>query len=132
VQRHGGGSRVALVQADLLEGVPGPFEMVVSNPPYVGLDERESLMPDVRQYEPALALFGGREGTDAIARLVRQAADRLVPGGSLLLEIASARCAEVMEMIRSAEIWDDLSVRDDYAGLPRIVRARRHAASPSP
>lgn len=130
-RRHGCDSRVALVQADLLEGVPGPFGMVVSNPPYVGLDERESLMPEVRRYEPAPALFAGREGMEVIARLVGQAADHLVPGGWLLMEIASARCAGIVEMIRSAGIWHDLSVRDDYAGLPRIVGARRHAAPSS-
>jgi release factor glutamine methyltransferase len=124
-RRRGVSSRVALLQADLLEGVSGPFDVVVSNPPYVGRLERATLMPEVRDHEPAQALFAGAEGLELIARLIGQAADRLVPGGWLLMEIAAARAAECTAMIESSGLWQDLSVRDDYAGLPRVVRAAR-------
>ncbi len=127
-RRHGCGARIGLVQADLLEGVPGPFDVVVSNPPYVAPDERALLMPEVERYEPALALFGGPDGMEVIGRLVAQAADRLAPGGWLLVEIASPRGARSVEMVRGSGVWEDVAVRDDYAGLPRVVKARRPGA----
>jgi release factor glutamine methyltransferase len=120
---------VALLQADLLEGVSGPFDVVVSNPPYVGRQERGTLMPEVRDHEPALALFAGPEGLDLISRLIAQAADRLAPGGWLLMEIAAARASATVTKIRSAGIWQEVSVRDDYSGLPRVIRMRLGAGS---
>ncbi|HEY3175888.1 MAG TPA: peptide chain release factor N(5)-glutamine methyltransferase [Candidatus Polarisedimenticolia bacterium] len=131
-RRHGGASRIGLVQADLLEGIAGPFDVVASNPPYVAPEEGASLMPEVKRYEPALALFGGPDGMAVIARLVAQAADRLVPGGWLLVEIASPRGARTVEMVRGSGVWDDVTVRDDYAGLPRVVKARRRDTDGNP
>jgi methylase of polypeptide subunit release factors len=67
---------------------------------------------------------------EVIARLIVQAADRLVPGGWLLMEMAAARAAECVAIIERAGLWQDLHVRDDYAGLPRVVRAARRPDDP--
>ncbi len=129
--RHGVASRVYPSGGDLLLEVlasPGShpaFQMVVSNPPYVGLDERESLMPEVRDYEPPEALFAGPDGMAVIERLAPQAARLLGPGGRLLLEVAAGRAEETARVLERAGAWDDVAIVRDDAGLPRVVRARR-------
>ncbi len=130
-KRHRVESRVYLMQGDLLLGVLDheerfpPFQMVVSNPPYVGLRERGSLMPEVRDHEPAGALYAGYDGTEAIERLVPQAERILDPGGSLLLEVAAQRAFQTVRLLEGSGLWQDVAVVPDLAGLPRVVRARR-------
>ena len=125
VARHHAGSRVALVRADLLSGLAGPFDMVISNPPYVSQEERATLMPEVREHEPAIALYAGHGGMEVYERLVPAAAGVLSPGGWHLMEIASARADETTGLLRDTGIWQDVAMREDYQGLPRVVCARR-------
>jgi len=125
-RRHGVASRVEMIRGDLLGPVigPGTFSMVVSNPPYVSLAERPGLMPDVRDWEPASALFAGADGMEAIERLVPQAARVLAPGGWLLMELSAARLPATLALLERAGVWQDVEVHDDYAGQPRVVGAR--------
>ncbi|HJQ98034.1 MAG TPA: peptide chain release factor N(5)-glutamine methyltransferase [Candidatus Polarisedimenticolaceae bacterium] len=131
VRRHKVTSRVFVERGDLLMEVLDrpdrfpPFQMVVSNPPYIGLLEREGLMPDVRDHEPAEALFSGPEGMEAIERLAPQAAQVLAPGGWFLLEVASHRARDVARWLEEMGLWQDVLVIDDYTRLPRAVQARR-------
>jgi len=128
--RHSVQSRVYLMQGDLLMGVLDheerfpPFQMVVCNPPYVALNERDSLMPEVRDHEPAGALYAGDDGMEAIERLVPQAERILAPGGALLLEVASPRASETVRLLEESGLWQDVAIVPDLAGLPRVVRAR--------
>jgi len=136
IARHGLASRVFPVQCDLLSavlpetsrGTVAGVEMpriVLSNPPYVGLEERDTLMPEVRAHEAHGALFAGAGGLEVIERLIPQAAVVLSHGEWLMMEVASTHAAEVASILSATGAWDEVSVRNDYAGLPRVARARR-------
>ncbi|HEU4325478.1 MAG TPA: peptide chain release factor N(5)-glutamine methyltransferase [Roseiflexaceae bacterium] len=111
---------------DLLAPVRGEaFDVVVSNPPYVGDEEAASLDPEVRDWEPPTALFAGAGGLDVIRRLVPQAAEALKPGGLLALEIGAAQGAAVRGIIEETHAFGAPRVRPDLAGRDRFVLAER-------
>lgn len=122
--RHGVVDRIEFVRCDL---VPpgGPWDVVVSNPPYVREDEFDSLPPDVRLHEPRTALVAGPTGVELVARLAAAARSALVPGGWLLVEIgpAIAGAAEAV-LAAQAELAPEPTLKD-LAGHARIVQARR-------
>ena len=102
----------------------GPYDLVVSNPPYIRAAELAQLMPEVRDFEPRLALSGGADGLDCYRHLARQAAELLRPGGWLLVEIGIGQQTAVRtlwEQAGLAEIFE----RADYAGIVRVVGGRR-------
>jgi release factor glutamine methyltransferase len=99
--------------------------VIASNPPYVSQSEWGQLPPDVRNYEPQSALVGGATGSETIARLIPQAAERLRPGGWLLLEISPAIEAAVRGLLDQDGHFTALPTVRDLAGLPRVVKARR-------
>jgi release factor glutamine methyltransferase len=111
--------RVALAHGDLFVGLRGPFDLVVSNPPYVGEDEILSLEPEIRDYEPRGALVAPWL-TEAVARGGR---DVLRPGGWLVLECGDGRAAHVARLLRSLG-YEAVTVTPDLAGTPRVVEGR--------
>ena len=118
------GARVQFTVSDVLESIPEEpvFDFVVSNPPYVGLDEADKVQQVVLQNEPHLALFAGAEGLAVIRRLIPQAWARLRPGGWLLMEIGWSQS----EMVKALLVgWHNIHVINDLAGVPRIVVARK-------
>jgi release factor glutamine methyltransferase len=123
--RHGVADRVSFVHCDLLDdpqGV-GPWDVIVSNPPYVREDEFAALPRDVRQHEPRTALVSGPTGVEVIARLAAVAAERLAAGGWLVVEVGPAAAAEAA-IAAQAGLTPGPTL-SDLAGLPRIVQARR-------
>jgi len=123
VARHGVGERVALLERDLLADLPGPFDVIVSNPPYVRDDEFAALPADVRLHEPRTALVAGPTGVEVIARLAAQAVERLAEGGWLVVEVGPAEAAnDVLAAIPGLVVGPTIA---DLAGRPRIVQARR-------
>jgi release factor glutamine methyltransferase len=114
--------RVWFVQASIVGGLTGPFDLIVSNPPYVPLADAATLMPDVREHEPAAALFGGRDGLDVIRAVVDAAGTGLRPGGRLVMEIGAGQAARVTTLIAEAGLALQ-HVRRDLAGIPRVVVA---------
>jgi release factor glutamine methyltransferase len=121
------GRPVALVRADLLEGVavpPGGFTAIVANLPYIAHGELASLAPEVRDHEPTLALDGGPDGLDLVRRLTVQAPSRLAAHGGLYLEIGSDQGPAVEELLRAAGLVD-VEVRKDLGGHTRWARAFR-------
>lgn len=121
--RHGVSGRLELRETDLLEGIDGPFELIVSNPPYVPDSQVEALQAEVRLFEPHIALSGGPEGTDLIARLASQSPGRLAPGGALLLEIGFDQAERVSKLF-GPDIWASVGFLADLQGIPRILAAR--------
>jgi release factor glutamine methyltransferase len=124
---HGVQKQIELVESDLFSAVPSQrrFDFVLSNPPYVAETEVASLPPDVRQFEPRQALVAGKRGTEVIERLIPEAADRLNPGGHLLVEINPALHDVVQSLIEAdARLQLGPTVKD-LARLPRVVQARR-------
>jgi release factor glutamine methyltransferase len=100
------------------------FHLVVSNPPYVALKDREILDPQVRDYEPAEALFSGSDGLHFIRRLIPQVAGILVPGGLFLMEIGFGQEKEVRGLFSETE-WRLGGIFPDFGGIPRCVLAWR-------
>lgn len=127
-ERHGVADRITFVEGDLLSSVPtgSQFDCILSNPPYISNTEMERLDRDVRNYEPEIALRAGEKGTDVIGPLVEQAAARLKPGGTLLIEISPMIATEVEDLVRQQASFELDSTIRDLAGHARIVQASRN------
>jgi release factor glutamine methyltransferase len=123
--RHSVADRVLILEADLLEGVAGHFDVIVANPPYVPDVDRSSLQPEVRNYEPALALFGGSDGLDIIRRLVQQSAARLKGSGMLIFEFGIGQAQAVSDLICNTPGLTLRELRSDLQGIPRTAIASR-------
>jgi release factor glutamine methyltransferase len=123
--RHGVSARISFEQADLLAPGEGPFDLVVSNPPYIADAERPTLPPEVRDFEPGVALFAGEDGLQVIRRLVALAPGWLVPGGSLIFEIGAGQADAVRALISDAPGLTMVALKPDLQGIPRTVVARR-------
>lgn len=124
---HGVTERIEFVESDLFAKVPAErkFDFIVSNPPYIKTSEMAELDRDVRDFEPHLALEAGPKGTEVIERLLPQAAERLVPGGQLFLEISPQIHDAVQALLKADPRWEPLPTIDDQQRKPRIVRARK-------
>lgn len=119
-RRAGLSGRVRFLRQDLFSGLPpGPFDLVVSNPPYVEPDELPSLQPEVREWEPQQALVGPG-ATEAVAAGARQV---LRPGGWLVLEVADGRAEEVASLLARLG-YQEVRRSLDLAGRERVVEAR--------
>lgn len=102
------------------------FDVVVSNPPYIASEERHSLDPEVREWEPAEALFAGEDGLEVIQELVRGAPDVLRPGGLLAIEIGWTQSCAVQALVRAMEGFGVPNVRLDLEGRDRMILAEYH------
>ena len=124
-ERTGFASRIRFLQSDLLEQVAGePFELVVSNPPYVPTADRELLSVEVRDYEPAMALFAGDDGLDVYRRLIPAARSALVPGGFIALEIGCGQ-AQAVEGLLNESGFQSVEFTLDLQGIPRVASGQR-------
>ena len=123
--RHAVADRIRFVRADVLDGVSGPFDLIVGNPPYVRRSDRPALQPEVRDHEPSLALFGGPGGTELVATVVEQGAARLRPGGYLLFEFGFGQEIEVEELIATMPALSMIGMRRDLHGIARTAVTRR-------
>lgn len=125
--------KIDFVKGSLLRpaAVRGPLMAVVSNPPYVSFDEISELPASVRDWEPAVALFSGRDGLATTSQLVRQAAERLAVGGLLALEVDARRASLVAEVVSSDARYQEVSVKLDLAGRERFVLAKRARRTPA-
>lgn len=127
--RHGVTDRVHLIATDLLQGIPDRFDLIAANPPYVSEGDRPALVPEVRDYEPELALFAGSDGLAVIRRLVDASVDRLVPGGTLIFELGFWQEAAVTRLISGRSGLELVEVRPDLQGIPRTAIAIRREGS---
>ena len=124
-ENHSVLDRIRFCESDLLEAVAGEsFDMIVSNPPYVAVDE--VLDPQVRDYEPASALFAGATGLDVYRRLIPQAQTSLELGDWLLLEIGHGQREALARLLAS---WNNVSFIADLQGIPRVACAQRASKS---
>lgn len=117
------GADVQFVGADVLTAFrPASFDVVVSNPPYVGLHEAEGMQREVRDFEPHIALFGGETGAEVYEKIIVQARDVLRPGGWLLFELGWRSLDPVRGMLTDG--WSDIEAVGDLASIPRVLAAR--------
>ena len=119
-RRHGVADRVHLREGDLLAALPGPVDVIVSNPPYIPTGELASLPPDVRR-EPVAALDGGRDGLAVTRRLVRDAPGYLRSGGRLLVEMAPEQLDAVMTEASEAFPGSEVGFERDLSGATRLL-----------
>jgi release factor glutamine methyltransferase len=120
--RHNLQDRILFHEADVLAGIESDaFDVVVSNPPYVGLSEEDQVQLEVRKFEPRNAVFAGDSGMDVIQRLVPQAFRVLKPGGWLVMEISGTIVEPAKQAVSG---WANLQVRPDLQSIPRILSAQ--------
>ena len=117
--------QIEFLQGDLLEPVDGFFDIIVSNPPYIAEEEYDKLPAGVKNYEPAAALRAGIGGLDFYRKIVAAALGYLKNNGWLLLETGSNQSTQIVDIFDSSGQYSDISIRNDYAGLPRVIKARR-------
>lgn len=122
------GTDVSFMKADILEDLPDPllgpkFDLVVSNPPYIESDVIEELEPEVKDYDPMLALDGGKDGLVFYRRLSEVLDKTLKKGGWFFFEIGYNQAEAVKELF--SDEYTDIEVIKDYAGLDRVIKGRR-------
>jgi release factor glutamine methyltransferase len=122
--RHGVADRIDFVESNLISAVPGRFDLIVSNPPYIGRRDAPTLTREVRDHEPAIALFGGDEGYELYGDLIAQSAEHLDAAGILILELGHDSLAAV-EPLLDPSAWIRVGVTNDLAGIPRVIAAER-------
>jgi release factor glutamine methyltransferase len=123
--RHNLSSRIRFVESDLLDTLApsaATFDAIVSNPPYVPTADRDTLHPQVRDFEPASALFAGDSGLDIYRRLIPQARATLKQNGLLALEIGQGQHQAIAALLSD---WKGLHFVDDLQHIPRIAMARK-------
>ena len=116
-----GAYNVGFLRADLFEGLrPSRFELVTANPPYIPSAEIATLMPDVRDHEPRLALDGGVDGLDLVRRIVHDAPNWLAPGGVLAVELGAGQAPDV-ERLFTERGFVEVARERDLAKIERVV-----------
>ncbi|REJ70881.1 MAG: peptide chain release factor N(5)-glutamine methyltransferase [Planctomycetota bacterium] len=127
VEHHRLADRVRILESDLFAAIANsdPFDLIVSNPPYVADGEMDQLQPDIRLHEPHSALVAGPDGLNVIRSIIEQAPARLRPEGALLLECSPEQAAEIQSLFAACPQYEQIRVIEDLAGRPRVVAARR-------
>lgn len=126
IRRHGVQDRCLLLNCDWLSGVKTKrtFALVVSNPPYIASPLMETLQPEVKNFEPHLALMSGSDGLAAVRVLAGQVHEVMQPGGHFFMEIGWDQEDAVLEIFSAIPAYENLRVHADLAGHPRILEAR--------
>ncbi len=114
------GISAQFIQSDLFESIEGRFEYIVSNPPYIRKDMIPTLMEEVRDHEPLIALDGGEDGLDFYRKITREATEHLYSGGMLFFEIGYDQ-GETVKLLMEEEGYEEVTVSQDLAGLDRVV-----------
>lgn len=120
-------SRIQWHQGDLFAPLSEQqFSAILSNPPYISTTDMQTLQPEVRLYEPPLALDGGDTGLDLIERILRDIHKHLLPGGWLLMEFGASQGSTVRQLAQQTEYFQSIEILKDYARRDRILVAQRH------
>jgi release factor glutamine methyltransferase len=124
-ERLGLGSRATFTEGDYCEKLQGPFDLIVSNPPYIVRKDIAGLAREVREYDPRRALDGGSDGLVAYRAMSRDIASLLDSGGAFALEVGRGQADEVAELMQLAGLHTIRPHRPDLAGIPRVVWGRK-------
>ena len=122
--RHGVNQRIEFVETSYLDSVNGTFDLIVANPPYVKDGDAPALSRDVR-HEPSVALFGGTDGLRDVGGVLQTARDRLVSGGSFLMEFGYGQEEAVSQLVAAIPQLRLERIREDLQGIPRTAIVRR-------
>jgi release factor glutamine methyltransferase len=124
-QRHGVTEQIAFAECAYVSSSAGPFDFIISNPPYVTESEYEDLAPEVREYEPATALVAGEDGLRDIRQIVDVASAQLVPGGTALIEIGHQHADAVAELVSGFKSLTLKRISSDLQNIPRVAIIER-------
>jgi release factor glutamine methyltransferase len=122
---HAVAERVDFLEADILAGVFGAFDVICSNPPYIAEDSYSLLPEGIRNFEPRGALLAGKDGLDAYRKIVAEAPQRLKVGGRLFLEIGEFQKDAVFSLLAESGSYGEVHCRSDYGGAERVVSSKR-------
>jgi len=125
VARNGVEEQIESLKSDWFTQVGGQFDLIVANPPYVGIEEIAGLPREVREHEPRAAWDGGEEGLEALQRIIMEAPAHLKPGGRLYLEIGAGQGAEVRKLAVATGTLAGVEILQDLGGRERYLRAER-------
>ena len=117
--------RIAFLQGDLFAAVTGPFDLIVSNPPYISRSDFDLLPPGIRNYEPVWSLLAGADGTEVHRKLIDGGLAFLKSGGWLLMEMGEDQGANLRTYLNEQGGYDTVGIRNDYGGAERVIKARR-------
>jgi release factor glutamine methyltransferase len=118
-------TRANFIRCDYASALTGPFDLIVSNPPYIATSDVACLAVEVRDHDPRKALDGGPDGLDAYRALIPQAASILAPGASLVVEAGQGQAARIEALMTAAGLKPQRAPMADLAGVPRAVGARK-------
>jgi release factor glutamine methyltransferase len=125
--RAGLSDRATFVACDYASGLTGPFDLIVSNPPYIRSADIAGLATEVRNHDPLAALDGGADGLDAYRVLIPQAAGLLAPRAALVVEAGEGQSAQIQALMTAAGLMPVIAPKADLAGLPRAVAGHKMA-----
>jgi len=125
--RAGLSDRATFIACDYANELTGPFDLIVSNPPYIRTADIDGLAVDVRKYDPPAALDGGADGLDAYRALIPQAARLLAPGGVLVVEAGKGQSGPIQALMTNAGLMPVTAPKADLAGIPRAVAGHKMA-----
>jgi len=124
--RHGVVDRIRFLAGDLfapVEPLPETFDLIVSNPPYIRTGELSMLAPEIREWEPTIALDGGPDGLDTYRRIIERGHSYLTNGGSIVLEIGADMASAVADLFSRSGCYGPASLYQDYTGKDRVIAA---------
>jgi release factor glutamine methyltransferase len=125
--RVGLSDRATFIACDYASGLTGPFDLIVSNPPYIRSADIDGLAVEVRNHDPLAALDGGADGLDAYRALIPQAACRLAPGAALVVEAGEGQSGQIRALMTAAGLTPTRAPKADLAGVPRAVAGHKTA-----
>jgi release factor glutamine methyltransferase len=128
-RRHDVAGRIRFLTGDLFGplqelDLAGRVDVIASNPPYIAAADRDALQPEVRDFEPAMALFAGPEGTELHRRIIEGAPEFLAPDGSLIMEMGIGQAEALSEMVRQSGAFGPPEIVKDLAGIDRLIVAK--------
>jgi release factor glutamine methyltransferase len=125
--RAGLADRATFIACDYARGLTGPFDLIVSNPPYIRSADIDGLATEVRNHDPLAALDGGADGLDAYRALIPQAAGLLAPRAALVVEAGEGQSAQIQALMTAAGLMPVIAPKADLAGIPRAVAGHKMA-----
>ncbi len=136
-ERHGVADRITFLRGDLFEPINGmnpvlrhngtsiKFDIIVSNPPYISKKMMAGLEPEIKDYEPVTALYGGEDGLDFYRRIISAASAYLLQGGYLMLEMGYGQAEEIKKLIEQDKVFEHIVIKKDFAGIDRVIKAQK-------
>lgn len=126
-KQHGVADKIQFLQGNLFEPFKAmdiKFDLIVSNPPYISKKMLHELEPEVKDYEPLTALYGGEDGLDFYRMIISESPAYLTQGGWLMLEMGYGQAEEIKEMMEQSKTFEHIAIKKDLAGIERLIKAR--------